>query len=52
LVKKTKTAFGLQALNYGLPTTNGLLVGIQGTEKSLAAKKLLLMKWQLPLLRS
>ena len=35
-LKKRKTAFGTQALNYGLPTPRGLLlVGIQGTGKSL-----------------
>ena len=50
-LKKRKTAFGLQALNYGLPTPRGLLlVGIQGTGKSLAAKAIA-NEWQLPLLK-
>jgi SpoVK/Ycf46/Vps4 family AAA+-type ATPase len=49
LVKKTKTAFSIQASNYGLPTPRGLLVGIQGTGKSLTAKAIA-NDWQLPLL--
>ena len=50
-LKKRKTAFSLQALNYGLPTPRGLLlIGIQGTGKSLAAKAIA-TDWQLPLLK-
>ena len=50
-LKKRKTAFSLQAANYGLPTPRGLLlVGIQGTGKSLAAKAIA-NEWQLPLLK-
>jgi SpoVK/Ycf46/Vps4 family AAA+-type ATPase len=50
-LKKRKTAFGIQALNYGLPTPRGLLlIGIQGTGKSLAAK-VISNDWQLPLLK-
>jgi SpoVK/Ycf46/Vps4 family AAA+-type ATPase len=50
-LKKRKTAFGIQALNYGLPTPRGLLlVGIQGTGKSLTAKAIA-NEWQLPLLK-
>ena len=50
-LKKRKTAFGLQALNYGLPTPRGLLlIGIQGTGKSLTAKAIA-NDWQLPLLK-
>ena len=50
-LKKRKTAFGLQALNYGLPTPRGLLlIGIQGTGKSLTAKTIA-NDWQLPLLK-
>jgi SpoVK/Ycf46/Vps4 family AAA+-type ATPase len=50
-LKKRKTAFGVQALNYGLPTPRGLLlVGIQGTGKSLTAKAIG-NDWQLPLLK-
>ena len=38
-LKKRKSSFSLQAANYGLPTPRGLLlVGIQGTGKSLTAK--------------
>ena len=48
---KRKTAFSLQASKYGLPTPRGLLlVGIQGTGKSLAAKAIA-TDWQLPLLK-
>ena len=50
-LKKRKTAFGLQAFNYGLPTPRGLLlIGIQGTGKSLTAKAIA-NDWQLPLLK-
>ena len=50
-LKKRKTAFSSQALNYGLPTPRGLvLVGIQGTGKSLTAKAIA-SDWQLPLLK-
>jgi len=50
-LKKRKTSFGLQASNYGLPTPRGLLlVGIQGTGKSLTAKTIG-NEWQLPLLK-
>jgi ATP-dependent 26S proteasome regulatory subunit len=50
-LKKRKTAFSLQASKYGLPIPRGLLlVGIQGTGKSLAAKAIA-TDWQLPLLK-
>ena len=50
-LKKRKTAFSIQAFNYGLPTPRGLLlVGIQGTGKSLTAK-VIANDWQLPLLK-
>ena len=50
-LKKRRTAFGLQASNYGLPTPRGLLlIGIQGTGKSLTAKAIA-CEWQLPLLK-
>lgn len=50
-LKKRKTAFSIQASKYGLPTPRGLLlVGIQGTGKSLAAK-VIATDWQLPLLK-
>nr|YP_010517148.1 subunit 4 of 26S proteasome [Haslea karadagensis]UXN44930.1 subunit 4 of 26S proteasome [Haslea karadagensis]UXN45061.1 subunit 4 of 26S proteasome [Haslea karadagensis]UXN45191.1 subunit 4 of 26S proteasome [Haslea karadagensis] len=50
-LKKRKTAFTIQASNYGLPTPRGLLlVGIQGTGKSLTAKSIA-NEWQLPLLK-
>ena len=50
-LKKRKTAFGIQASNYGLPTPRGLLlVGIQGTGKSLTAKAIA-NEWELPLLK-
>ena len=50
-LKKRKTSFGLKASNYGLPTPRGLLlVGIQGTGKSLTAKAIA-NDWQLPLLK-
>jgi SpoVK/Ycf46/Vps4 family AAA+-type ATPase len=48
---KRKTAFSIQASNYGLPTPRGLLlIGLQGTGKSLAAKAIA-NDWQLPLLK-
>ena len=48
---KRKKAFGAKAANYGLPTPRGLLlVGIQGTGKSLTAKAIA-NDWQLPLLK-
>jgi SpoVK/Ycf46/Vps4 family AAA+-type ATPase len=50
-LQKRKTAFSIQASNYGLPTPRGLLlIGIQGTGKSLAAKAIS-NEWQLPLLK-
>ena len=50
-LKKRRTAFSIQASNYGLPTPRGLLlVGIQGTGKSLSAKAIA-NEWQLPLLK-
>nr|YP_009497412.1 hypothetical protein ycf46 [Biddulphia biddulphiana]AWT40125.1 hypothetical protein ycf46 [Biddulphia biddulphiana] len=50
-LKKRKTSFGIQASNYGLPTPRGLLlVGLQGTGKSLTAKAIA-NEWQLPLLK-
>lgn len=50
-LKKRKTAFSRQASNYGLPTPRGLLlIGIQGTGKSLTAK-VIANDWQLPLLK-
>ena len=50
-LRKRKTAFGIQASNYGLPTPRGLLlIGIQGTGKSLTAKAIA-NEWQLPLLK-
>lgn len=50
-LKKRKTAFTTQACNYGLPTPRGLLlVGIQGTGKSLTAKAIA-TEWHLPLLK-
>ena len=50
-LKKRKTAFSVQASNYGLPMPRGLLlVGIQGTGKSLTAKAIA-TEWQLPLLK-
>ena len=50
-LKKRKTAFSMQASNYGLPTPRGLLlIGIQGTGKSLTAKAIA-NDWQLPLLK-
>nr|YP_010537353.1 hypothetical protein ON826_pgp108 [Odontella regia]UYC31140.1 hypothetical protein [Odontella regia] len=50
-LKKRKTSFTIQASNYGLPTPRGLLlIGIQGTGKSLTAKAIA-TEWQLPLLK-
>ena len=50
-LKKRKLAFTIQASNYGLPTPRGLLlIGIQGTGKSLTAKAIA-SDWQLPLLK-
>ena len=50
-LKKRQTAFSCQATNYGLPTPRGLLLlGIQGTGKSLTAKAIA-NDWKLPLLR-
>jgi len=50
-LNKRKTSFSLQAANYGLPTPRGLLlIGIQGTGKSLTAKAIA-SEWQLPLLK-
>lgn len=50
-LKKRKIAFGIQASSYGLPTPRGLLlIGIQGTGKSLTAKAIA-TEWQLPLLK-
>ena len=50
-LKKRKSAFSLQASNYGLPRPRGLLlIGIQGTGKSLTAKAIA-NDWQLPLLK-
>jgi SpoVK/Ycf46/Vps4 family AAA+-type ATPase len=50
-LKKRQTSFGIQAYNYGLPTPRGLLlVGIQGTGKSLTAKAIS-NEWELPLLK-
>jgi ATP-dependent 26S proteasome regulatory subunit len=50
-LKKRKRSFSIKAANYGLPTPRGLLlVGIQGTGKSLTAKAIA-TEWQLPLLK-
>ena len=50
-LKKRQTAFSYQATNYGLPTPRGLLLlGLQGTGKSLTAKAIA-NDWKLPLLR-
>jgi len=50
-LKKRQTAFSSQAVNYGLPTPRGLLlIGIQGTGKSLTAKAIA-NDWKLPLLK-
>lgn len=50
-LNKRKISFSIQAFNYGLPTPRGLLlIGIQGTGKSLTAKAIA-TEWQLPLLK-
>jgi len=50
-LKKRKAAFSTQASSYGLPTPRGLLlIGIQGTGKSLTAK-VIANDWELPLLK-
>ena len=50
-LKKRSNSFSEKALNYGLPLPRGLLlVGIQGTGKSLTAKAVA-HDWNLPLLR-
>ena len=50
-LNKRKNAFSIKASNYGLPMPRGLmLVGIQGTGKSLTAK-VIANDWNLPLLR-
>jgi len=50
-LKKRSNCFSEKATNYGLPAPRGLLlVGIQGTGKSLTAKAIA-NEWNLPLLR-
>lgn len=50
-VKLRQNAFTEEAKKYGIPTPKGiLLVGIQGTGKSLSAKTIA-YEWRLPLLR-
>jgi len=50
-LKLRSKAFSQEAVNYGLPFPKGLLlVGVQGTGKSVAAK-IIAHEWQLPLLR-
>jgi SpoVK/Ycf46/Vps4 family AAA+-type ATPase len=50
-LKLRARAFSQEAINYGLPFPKGLLlVGVQGTGKSVAAK-IIAHEWQLPLLR-
>lgn len=50
-LKKRRLAFNQQAINYGLPTPRGLLlIGIQGTGKSLTAKAIA-NEWKIPLLK-
>jgi SpoVK/Ycf46/Vps4 family AAA+-type ATPase len=50
-LKLRAQAFSQSAINYGLPFPKGvLLVGVQGTGKSIAAK-IIADEWKLPLLR-
>jgi len=50
-IKLRSEAFSQAALDYGLPYPKGLLlVGVQGTGKSIAAK-IIANEWKLPLLR-
>nr|YP_009244326.1 hypothetical protein Gvag_117 [Gelidium vagum]AMK96568.1 hypothetical protein Gvag_117 [Gelidium vagum] len=50
-LSKRAFSFSNQAFNYGLPAPKGvLLVGVQGTGKSLSAKAIS-KQWQLPLLK-
>lgn len=50
-LQKRSRSFSKQSLNYGIPSPKGLLlVGIQGTGKSLTAKAIA-KDWTLPLLR-
>jgi SpoVK/Ycf46/Vps4 family AAA+-type ATPase len=50
-LKLRERAFSQDAIEYGLPYPKGLLlVGVQGTGKSIAAK-IIAHEWQLPLLR-
>ena len=50
-IKIRSDAFSQQALEYGLPYPKGLLlVGVQGTGKSMAAQ-IIACEWNLPLLR-
>nr|YP_010952342.1 hypothetical protein Ycf46 [Gloiopeltis furcata]WMP14011.1 hypothetical protein Ycf46 [Gloiopeltis furcata] len=50
-LKKRSNSFSLYAQSYGIPTPRGiLLVGIQGTGKSLSAK-VISQEWNLPLFR-
>ena len=50
-LKLREKAFSQDAVEYGLPYPKGLLlVGVQGTGKSIAAK-IIAHEWQLPLLR-
>ena len=51
MVKITRKAFSQEAVTYGLPYPKRfILVGVQGTGKSVAAK-IIAHEWQLPLLR-
>nr|QCI07755.1 hypothetical protein [Pleonosporium borreri] len=50
-LKKRQYSFSFEAKNYGIPKPKGiLLVGIQGTGKSLCAK-VIGLEWHLPLLK-